>query len=345
MRENELPRDLRVRGGALSGDQLVAGAGGCCFCSFFVGFFFCTASLGPNTYGLYRNLITTNVVTSSPKRGGIYFVGPIIDFIEYPANAVTIEFSSYSGATSGPISTRTGRDKTLVGRSDDADELESSSMSGGQSVVISAAFQFKLMEDKLFEVYKKFGEMANAQQWYELQGNNIIGNMANSFAPSDFWLNRYNVSWHMQRALTEFLAQEGFANVTMFSMMKVDFNTNYEDSITQVQVKEQMVDVQQKRQEVTMVEQQIQVMQSNYTAKITNITANGTAESLKIKAKARMDAFGLRQAAKVAKYTELKEELTLSSDEMSTYFKIKALQAQGQNVESNVVVGMKNPEL
>lgn len=322
-------RRLRLRGG--DDDGAIVGCCGCC--SAFVIFIamFCISSLGPNTYGLMRNTITSTV-TMETHRGGIYFTGPFMGFIMFPATAVTIEFSKAYEADGPPVRTRTGADPQ------DPD-------SGGQPISISAAFQYFFQGETLHDVYTSFGGQPQAQARYLLLARNVISNTAQRFTPQDFWTDRRAISNVMVEALNRTLSKNGYVEVKYFEIMRIDFATQFEDSITAVQVAEQQKVVNEYLQEVAQVQQSIEVLKSKVKAHIANISAGAEATGKEIRAKASKEAFHLKQATKARKYKELRDRLKFTPEQMTTYFKIKSLQMQraSGSAGSKMVVGVPNP--
>jgi len=301
---------------------------------------FCTASLGPNTFGLLQNSVT-RTVQKKATRGGLHFVGPISSFIQFPAQAVTVEFSSARTADAPGILTRTGQD-VRSGEGSATPAPTTGIQGSGQPVTVSCAFQYKFREKELYDAYRKFGSLAQAQAWYEMQAKFEINQACNDLVPQDFWVNREHVQKTLYQAVQEKIEAEGYADVVMFEFMKAEFTPIFEASVVQVEVAKQNITVRKYIRNVTQVEQDINVMHSNFTAQILAIQAEGSAQKREIEAHARKRAFTIKQEAKAEQYSALQKKLNFSSDHMTTYFKIKALQLQAQNTK--MVVGMDKVE-
>merc|ERR1712232_655988 len=182
-----------------------------------------------------------------------------------------------------------------------------------------------------------------AQAWYQMQAKFEINQACNDLVPQDFWVNREHVQATLYQAVREKIEAEGFADVVMFEFMKAEFTPIFEASVVQVEVAKQNIAVRKYIRNVTQVEQDINVMHSNYTAKILAIQAEGSAQKRYIEAKAREDAFTMKQKAKAEKYSALQDKLKFDDKSMTAYFKIKALQLQSQQ-NSKIIVGMDKVE-
>lgn len=283
----------------------------------------CIASLGPNEYGVYRNYLT-GAIGMEVVRGGIHFTGPFMGFIKFPAAQMTLEFSSRS-PDRPPISTRTGADPH------DPD-------SGGQPIVISCAMQVRFIPDAIPDVYLAFASYGAARQRFLLLAGNMISNTAQEYTPQAFWQERGKIAERMLQSINRTLWNDGKVVATRFEIMKVDFASSFEDSITAVQIAEQQRVVNEYEQQVQQVVQSIEVLKAQNDATIANISGGADARAKEICAGATRDAFHLKQGMKATKYKELQETLGFSQKHMQEYFKIKSVQGQGKG--GKVIVGL-----
>jgi len=208
----------------------------------------------------------------------------------------------------------------------------------GQPISISCAVQIHFDPQHLRDTYMAFGSYEAARQRYLLLAGNVVSNTAQDFVPQDFWSKRDIIAEKMRFKINHTLWTQGHAVADRFEVMKVDFATKFEDSITAIQVAEQSKVVNEYEQQVQRVVQQIEVMKSENNAMIANISAGADAKSKEIRAGAKRDAFALKQGMKARKYSELQKRLELSTDNLQEFFKIQVLQAQ--NKGNKVVVGM-----
>jgi len=295
---------------------------------FLLGFLFilfstCVSTLDPNEYGLIRNFITGGI-GFEVVRGGFHLTGPFKGYVIFPAAQLNLEFSRGS-LERPPIVTRTGADPN------DPD-------SGGQPIQISCAIQIKFLAETLHDVYLSFGSYQAARQRYLLLAGNVVSNTAQDFVPADFWSRRDAIAAKMLHKINHTLWEQGSVIAVRFEVMKVDFATKFEDSITQIQVAEQSKVVNEYEQQVQRVVQAIEVMKSENMAAIANISAGADATAKEIRAGAKRDAFNLKQAMKAKKYGELQKRLEFNADELQEFFKVHILQSQGTG---KVVVGMQ----
>lgn len=114
---------------------------GCCCCvSFLVALavigFLSFASLDANEYGLDYSYITKNIDVKV-YGPGYHFLGFGHSFLIYPSTVQNMEFSNEQKADRPPIQSRT----------DD-----------GLMISFKASFQYRLYDNKLFDLYMKYGE-------------------------------------------------------------------------------------------------------------------------------------------------------------------------------------------
>lgn len=289
----------------------------------------CFAGLNPNEYGIIRNW-RSGEVSNEPLRGGLHFIGPFSVFLRYPATRVTMNFGEHSFPSYGQqvvpaIQTRTGADPN------DPD-------SGGQPISITCAYQYKVDPRQLKKVYENLGTFDRAIQRWQLIASTSISNTAQQFIPQDFWENRGKVAETMLQAVNTTLWEQTFIQAVKFQILRVDFAEKFEESITAVQVAEQTKVINEYEQQVQIVVQSIDVLNSDNQAVIANISASAEAEAKTLVAWARRDAFHLKQSMKATQYKLLQDALGFNGDQMAEYFKIKSLQAQA--AAGSLVVGM-----
>merc|ERR1712071_681796 len=104
--------------------------------------------------------------------------------------------------------------------------------------------------------------MGRAQQRWQLLSNNNVSNVAQQFTPQDFWTKRQEIAAAMLTAVNDTLWEHGHVMALKFQIMKVDFAPKYEDSITAVQVAQQMKVIKEYTKNVTQVVQDIAVLKS-----------------------------------------------------------------------------------
>jgi len=315
----------RLRGGAGELPMFAAGCGGFCVVVFlFMSLF--VASVSPVEWGLLKNVINGQVA-GLPVKGGLHMVSPWQSFLTFPATRVTLEWSNAYDADRPQVTTRTGADPN------DPD-------SGGQPLGISCAVQVELIPDRLKSVFLNFGSYAAAKQRYILLAGNMVSNTAQEFTPQDFWQRRHIIAFRMLQEINNTLAHQG-AYAKAFEIMKVDFATSFENSITGVQVAEQQKVVNEYNQQVQQVEQQIAVLNSHNGAKIATIHANAMRKAKELVGNATKEAFIVKQEAKAVNYAKLQKALEFSPAQMAEYIKIRSLMSQSSS--GKVIVNVPPP--
>jgi len=280
-------------------------------------------TLEPTEYGLLRNGITGVVDMSTVYSSGRYCVGPFQRFIHFPRNYLTLSFGNRSGDDQAQIRARTGADTTEV------------TSTGGQPVGLSISFQYQLRRERVVNVYQLFGE--NWEGPYLRFAQQALTNVAQTFTPRAFWTQRRHVEAAMLRAVNATLVAQGHAFVRELQLRAVSFQSSYEQTITDIQLQEQLRVTKSYQLEVTRVVKEVDLLQSEADATVRYINASAAREAAVIEGEANANALQREQLARAAMYRKLREHLGWSSTEFLQYIKMKALNAQPQ---SNVVVGV-----
>jgi len=298
----------------------------CCglssFFIFIVLFAMSWATLEPTEFGLVQNGFTgaVDLRPGSVYTGGRYFVWLRHYFLVFPRNLRSLEFD-FDGRRP-PIPARTGPDP---------DDRES----GGQPVTLSVAFQYQLRQDKVPVVYQKYG--MNWESSYMRFAQQAITNVAQQFTPKEFWNSRMEVERAMHREVNATIYANGHAQVANLQLLKVDFKANYEQTITNIQLQEQLKVTKNYALDVTRVLKEVDILQSQTEAEIALISASAEREASVLVNQAKADALQLEQGTKAFWYKKLKEKLGWSNSQFLQYVKIKSLSAQPSD---SMVVGV-----
>ena len=67
-----------------------------------------------------------------------------------------------------------------------------------------------------------------------------ITNVAQQYEPKQFWNNRREIELAMHRAANETIFHHGMATVANLQLLKVEFKQNYEQTIINIQLQEQL---------------------------------------------------------------------------------------------------------
>lgn len=282
----------------------------------------------PTEYGLLQNGWTGWVYTDDVYLPGRHFVWLRNFFITFPAYRVSIEFSTSYNTTSPPVPARTGRDLS------DPD-------SGGQPVSLSFSFQYQFKQGDIGKVYEEFGEQYEAR--YLLFARMAVSDVAQKYTPDKFWNQRAVVAEDMFNTLRSMLRVNGHCDVTAFQLLQVDFPDKYEDMITDIQLQVQYKLTSEYQQEVTNVMKDIDVLTAETQAQVTAIRAAAAATSSLLINEAKTEGFYAQQTAKAESYAAMKAQLSMTTQEMLDYVKIRALTDGRPSAQT--VVGTTKPSL
>ena len=280
-------------------------------------------SLHPTEVGLLKDGITGVTDLSNVYKNGRYFVGPTKDFLRFPINRVSLSFGNTSmGANRDLIPARTGPG-------------EHDTESGGQPMTLSIAFQYQLERNKIAKIYETFGIAWESS--YLRFAQQAVTDAAQKFTPSSFWAKRVEVERAIWRSVNDSLFEQGFAQCKLLQLRRVVFKPSYEQTITNIQMQEQLRVTKQYQQQVTAVEKQVDLMHAETTATVTRINAEAERASSIITNQAEADALEAEQAIKGQMYAQLVSHLGWSPVQFLQYVKMKALNAQPGN---KVTVGV-----
>jgi hypothetical protein len=290
-------------------------------------------TLEPTEFGLVANSITGRV-DLDPKNvyeGGRHFIWLAHHFLVFPKNRVTIEFSDSHGEgffQRPPLSLRTGSNHDDDGSAGDTE-------SGGQPLDISVSFQYNLIKERIPEFYQKFG-MAYEDS-FARYAQDALFTVATSKTPREFWEDRGGVERQMHAAVNHSIRHNGFANVAQLQLLRVGFLSQYEETITNIQLQEQLKVTKGYQLEVTRVLKQTDILESETTATIMRIDAEAAKEATVIKATANAAALQYEQETKALWYRRLKAHMGWDNANLLQYVKMKSLNAQPA---STMVVGV-----
>jgi len=298
----------------------------CCGLGFFTVFIVLFAmswdTLEPTEFGLVQNGFT-GYVDLDPQNvydGGRYFVWLRHYFLVFPSTRRNLDFDR--GGRRPPIPARTGPDP---------DDKES----GGQPVTFSIAFQYQLQKTSVPAVYQTFG-MAWEDSYMRF-AQQAITNVAQSFTPKMFWADRRAIELAMLDAVNRSVFTNGQAVVKNLQLLAVTFKQNYEETITNIQLQEQLKVTKSYALDVTRVLKEVDILQSQTGAEVAVIGATAKREASIIVNQAEADALQLEQSTKAQWYAALKQRLGWTNAEFLQYVKIKSLSSQPSD---SMVVGV-----
>ena len=141
----------------------------------------------------------------------------------------------------------------------------------------------------------------------------------------------------LAQAVNATIYQQGFAIVRNLQLLSVQFKENYENTITNIQLQEQLKVTKTYALDVTRVLKEVDILQSQTAADVTVIAASAKREASILVNQAEAEALQLEQSTKAQWYAALKERLGWSNAEFLQYVKIKSLSSQPSD---SMVVGV-----
>jgi len=281
----------------------------------------CWGYVSPTQYGLLKNSITGAVDLNTVYGGGRHFIGWGHEFILFPSHFVTLSFGNDTKDERTMMQARTG-----PGDGED---------SGGQPVDLSLAFQYRLPKAKVPNVYRTYG-----MQWettYMRLAQQAVTNVAQDFTPRSFWERRTTIEKAMKLAVNRTLFEDGFAVVERLQLTSIDFQDSYEQTITNIQLQEQLRVTKQFQLQVTEVLKEVDILQSETTARVTKTNAEAARLSAVVMNEAAATALVLEQGAKAEMYAQMRSHLNWSQGQFLEYIRMKSLNSQpGTNVKLGV---------
>lgn len=210
-------------------------------------------TLLPLEYGLTVNCITRQVNSASVYHGGRHMIGPWNSFISFPSTVVTVTFIKDRGGN-GPLATRT---------------------KDGLSLTLQLAFQYKMDPDKLGELYK----MANLQYepLFVRNARDVLLKASADYEASEYWQERQKIGIEMQDLLNKRLASV-YAACTGLQLLVIELPEEFEASIVQTQVQQQMVKTKQNQQRASRIEADTTVLKASYSRNVTVTRSGADAE-------------------------------------------------------------------
>jgi len=273
----------------------------------------CWGMIQPYEYGLLRNGITGTVDLDNVYDSGRSYIGWGHEFVTFPARRQTISIT---------VQARTGQ----ASGNDES--------SGGQPVTLDVAFQYKFEKENIKRVYSSFNLAWETS--YARFASQAITNVAQTYSPPAFWQTRAAVEAAFKVAVNASLIQNGFVAIEELQLVSVLFRPAYENTITNIQLQEQLGVTRRFQLEVTAVEQSIALLQSQTDAQVNLIGAEGSRVSAVLISQANSDALLREQTAKAEMYSMLRQHLNWTEPQFLDYIRMKAL--NNQPTQSNVKV-------
>lgn len=306
-----------VVAGRGSAEQRRVVKSGSVFCVFVVCLVSSVGSLMPLEYGLTINAITRQVNEDFPYQGGRHLIGPWNSFIAFPATMVTVQFEATRGGN-GALKTRT---------------------KDGLELALQLSFQYTMDPTSLGKLYK----LANLQ--YETlfvrNARDVLLKAAADYEASEYWTNREKIGKEMRTLLNKRL-NGLFATCAGLQLLVIELPEEFETSIVQTQVQEQMVKTKQNEQHAQSIQADTTVWQAFFTRNVT-VTRN-SADALYKQATNIAEAEATQRLLKVEAQSMriISQTLGLTAEQMIAYQQFVAYQTLKN---ASFIYGMGNTML
>ena len=248
----------------------------------------------PLEYGLPYNKLTKKI-GSTVYDSGRYILNPFKSFLIYPANLVTIEFSSSKLATAGPLQTRTAE---------------------GLGLTLSVSFQYKVIKTSIPQLYNLAN--VNFHSTFVRISRDVILKVGGMFNATNYWTDRVMIAETMLQAMNTEL-QKAYAECKNLQLIKIELPSSYEESIVQTQVEVQKTNMRKFEQTAELIRQNSSVIISEAEQKIKITNSSGLAEAYRIKAFANANALNNIINAESDAYKNTVEQLNFTQDELTNY--------------------------
>lgn len=286
--------------------------GGSFVCLILIGLF-ALASLGavaPLQYGIRYNSFTKAAQLDKVYKPGRYFIFPWNNFLIFPSNVQTIEFTNepmlaQSGIRYEPLHTRTKE---------------------GLGLHLQVALQYKLLSPDLGKLYSEFN--MNYAQVYISSLRDVLIKAASEYEASQLWAERDKVGNMMQKLVDKEL-RGMYAECWGLQLMVIDLPDLFENSIVHTQVQKQSVRTRQNEQISSKIHAETTVIKAEYDRKVKVLMAQGKANYTFATKQAQARAQKQRIDTESAIIGQVKEELGLDAEGLVLYQKYGALNDLG----------------
>lgn len=233
-------------------------AGGAC-CVLFLALF-SIGSLTPLQYGLIVNTITRHVDADSVYQGGRHFIMPWNSFIVFPSTQVTVTFRDPHGSGSENQDSGGSGYGTLETRTKD-----------GLSLSLELAFQYKIEPDSLGKLFS----LANLQYepLFVRNARDVLLKAAADYEAFEYWSHREKIGNEMKQLLDERLTSL-YAHCPGLQVMVIKLPGEFETSIEETQVMQQMQKTRQMDQQMRRIEADTTVLKASFARNVT-VTKTG----------------------------------------------------------------------
>lgn len=270
---------------------------------------FALASLGavaPLQYGIRYNSFTKAAQLDKVYAPGRYFIFPWNNFLIFPSNVQTIEFTNepaldVSGIRYEPLHTRTKE---------------------GLGLHLQVSLQYKLLDAHLGKLYSEFN--MNYAQVFISSLRDVLIKAASEYEASQLWSERDKVGNMMQELVNKEL-QGMYAECWGLQLMVIDLPDLFENSIVHTQVQKQSVRTRQNEQISAKIHAETTVIKAEYDRKVKVLMAQGQANYTFATKHAQALAQRQRIDVEAEVLSQVQDELGLDAESLVLYQKYGAV--------------------
>ncbi|CDW84052.1 UNKNOWN [Stylonychia lemnae] len=187
---------------------------------------------------------------------GKYYINPQYKFIDYSTQWTWITFGA--GGDSAAINSKT---------------------SNPSNVYLEVAILYRIREEYLHEIYKKWPTKSN-QRDYVLFAKDAIQKVPEDYSNNDFFTQREKIEQVMGSKVNQ-VFRSNYAEVIAFLITDVQLDNTFEASIENQQSSKRAAETAIQQQVIDVLQGQISVIQSQYASKVAQISAD-TSKQIKI---------------------------------------------------------------
>lgn len=183
---------------------------GCCLlavASIGMLFYMSYSSLDASEYGLDYSSIT-KTIAKDEFGSGYHFLGFGHSFIRYPSTVQNMEFSNEPNADRPPIQSRT---------------------EDGLLIQFRASFQYKLMPDKLYDLFMRYGEDYKSPCIkYAIE---TLNDASTKYDANEFFNSSQIITQNMMSQLNKTMDLNCYASIQFFQLQNIDIPDKYQAAI------------------------------------------------------------------------------------------------------------------
>jgi regulator of protease activity HflC (stomatin/prohibitin superfamily) len=193
----------------------------------------------------------------------------------------------------------------------------------GLNVHLEVSFQYRLMPQKLYDLYLTLGE-AYESVFIRIAVEQLT-TQATMYTANEFFDNRTVIGPEMHSHLQDHFLQHCFADVPFFQLRTVHLPEAFETAIQETQVKQPDNQVASAQQSGNRVQFQTLVLQAEQDVKVLLNQADGEASAILAQNEAYVRQYNLSQGLQVQALGTLQKTTGWNSEQLLEYMRIKAV--------------------